>query len=99
MLTDQFQSTQMLIAVSGSTVHYAYRRSGKAYRIAQVKPEHIARLNQTKNSDRWSSSATVQLLTHWYADSHFYASGDETGEVAPPCSESESSLLPKTPFV
>jgi hypothetical protein len=94
MLIDQFDSRLMIIEVRGSTIRYAYRGSDRSYELRNVAALDIAQLRRTHQSVVYSSSATVQLLTHRYRDAHYHADGRR----AKPSRESERSLVPLTPY-
>jgi hypothetical protein len=90
-----FDSRLMDVEIVGSTVKYTYRADRKrSYEIRGVTDLDLARLRQTIGNERYSTSATIQLLSHRYKTSHYYASG----KPARPCRIRESELLPKTPF-
>ena len=95
MRDDGFDSKLMVIEVVGSTIRYAYRDDlSRAYEIRSVSSWDLAKLRQTIGDKRYSSSATVQLLTHTYSSSHFHADGSH----APPCRTSRDILIKLTPF-
>lgn len=94
-LMDVLDSQLMQIVIVGSTVRYAYRTTpARSYEIRAVSDLDLARLRRTAHCRQYSSSATVQLLTHRYRDSHFRSDGTP----AEPCCISEAQLLPRTPF-
>jgi hypothetical protein len=90
-----FDSRLMDITIVGNVIKYTYRAdANRSYEIRDVSDLDLARLRKTIGNERYSSSATVQLLTHRYPESHFYASG----KPAKPCRIAAADLLPKTPF-
>lgn len=95
MVNDEFDSNLMRIEIRGATVLYAYKGEPRnVYKIRDVNLFDLSKLKQTNRNDNYSSSATVQYLTHLYPGSHF----GPDGEVAPPASQSMKRLLKLTPY-
>jgi hypothetical protein len=91
----QFDSRLMEIQIVGSTIRYTFLvNRQRSFEIRNVTDLDLARLRRTIRNDRFSSSATVQLLTHRYKESHFTASG----RPARPSRIPAEKLLPMTPF-
>lgn len=90
-----FDSHVMDIKIIGSTVRYSYLGKPAQYEIRHVTAMDLAALQATIRHPRYSSSATVQLLTKRYRANHF----DAGGRSAKPCSIPERDLLPLTPFM
>ena len=94
-MRDVFDSRLMHVEIAGSAIRYTFRREKtRSYEIRGVSDIDLARLRRTIGDERYSTSATIQLLTHRYKASHYYASG----KPARPCRIPESELIPKTPF-
>lgn len=93
-MNDEFDSALMAIEIRGNTVAYQYRGKTPVYEIREVRLNDLAKLRLTNRSDLFSSSATVQYLTHVYAGSHYLPSGQKP---KPPRS-TMAELLPKTPY-
>jgi hypothetical protein len=94
-MVDEFDSNIMRIEIRGQTVFYAYKDAPSIiYKICDVNLFDLSKLKQTHRNATFSSSATVQYLTHLYAGSHF----GPDGTTAPPASQSKKRLLKLTPY-
>lgn len=86
-------STIMDIRIDGASVWYAFfEHPRRWYEIRSVSSSHIAGLRVTPGHLRYSSSATVQWLTHRYKQFR------EDGRPVAPCRIPLRNLADKTPY-
>lgn len=94
-MKNQFDSGLMSIEIDGSTVRYSYNSDSDAeYEIRGVSAGDLSRLRVTNKSSRYSTSESVQWLTHEYKDSHYRAGTNE--KVAP--ASTKKRKLTRTPW-
>ena len=92
---ERVESGLMVIEIMGNDVHYTFKPTGKAYEIRRVSARDLSMLRLAGRDPAFKASKTVQVLTHLYKDSHYFA---DTGEPAlrPAASYGRSSRTRRT---
>ena len=92
---ERVESGLMVIEIMGNDVHYTFKPTGKAYEIRRVSARDLSMLRLAGRDPAFKASKTVQVLTHLYKDSHYFA---DTGEPAPPARGELWKIKQDTPY-